>query len=49
MTNEKARQEYNSQGFVFMPGAVSSEQVDRLNYAVDHAAAKDKNYNANAP
>ena len=49
MTNEKARQEYNSQGFVFMPGAVSSEQVDRLNYAVDRAAAKDKNYNANEP
>ena len=44
ITSEKAREQYDSQGFVFIPGALSEEEVERVGEAVDRAAANDTLY-----
>ncbi len=44
MTPEQARQQYNSQGFVFIRGALSGAEVKRVLKAFDRAAKNDSLY-----
>ena len=44
MTPEQARQQYNSQGFVFIRGALSDAEVERVLNAFDQAAKNDSLY-----
>ena len=44
MTPEQVRQQYNSQGFVFIRGALSGAEVERVLNAFDRAAKNDSLY-----
>ena len=40
----QARQQYDSQGFVYIPGALSEEEVQRVGTALDRAAENEALY-----